>query len=264
MIYKTVKANDGLSDVIVYEEERIDDLQLNKLRIIQNPKWFCFGIDAVLLSHFIKLKRNDTVVEFGTGTGIIPILLSGKSTFSKIYAFEVQADVADMANRSIILNQLEDKIQVITDNLKNAHLHFKKGDIDVVFSNPPYMSGEGGIKNDHPQKTISRHETLCNLEDIISKASELLKFRGRFYMIHRPNRLVDIMTLCRKYKLEPKEIRMIQPYNDKKPNIFLLMCSKGGQSDLKFHDPLIVYNKDGSFTDEIYHIYKTENITVFE
>ena len=127
MIYKTVKANDGLSDVIVYEEERIDDLQLNKLRIIQNPKWFCFGIDAVLLSHFIKLKRNDTVVEFGTGTGIIPILLSGKSTFSKIYAFEVQADVADMANRSIILNQLEDKIQVITDNLKNAHLHFKIG-----------------------------------------------------------------------------------------------------------------------------------------
>ena len=246
------------------EDERIDDLQLNGLRIIQNPNWFCFGIDAVLLSHFIKLKKNEIAVEFGTGTGIIPILLSGKAEFSKIYAFEVQNEVSDMARRSVQMNHLEEKIEIINDNLIHANRYFEKGKVDVVFSNPPYMSGNGGIKNDFIQKSISRHEVLCTLEDIIAKASELLKFRGKFYMIHRPSRLVDIMVLCRKYKLEPKEIRMIQPYHDKKPNIFLIMCSKGGQADLKFHDPLIVYNKTGGFTEEIYRIYKEENITVFE
>ena len=245
------------------EDERIDDLQLDGLKIIQNPKGFCFGIDAVLLSHFIKVRSNETVVEFGTGTGIIPILLSSKGKFAKIKAFEVQAEVADMANRSILMNGLSEKIEIIQDNLKAAQNYISQGTIDVVFSNPPYMSGEGGIKNENLKKTISRHEILCNLEDIISQASKLLKFRGRFYMIHRPNRMVDILTLCRQYKLEPKEIRMIQPYQDKKPNIFLLMCSKGGQPDLKFMDPLIVYEKDGCYTSEIYKIYSMQNITVF-
>lgn len=246
------------------EHERIDDLQLNGLKIIQDPKGFCFGIDAVLLSNFIKLKPSDDVVEFGTGTGIIPILLTGKSTFKKIHAFEVQHEVAEMAGRSVRLNQLTDKIAIIEDNLTAAHKYFESGSIDVVFSNPPYMSAEGGIKNDHTLKAISRHEVLCSLEDIIAGASRLLKHRGKFYLIHRPNRMVDIVALCRQYKLEPKEIRMIQPYYDKRPNIFLMMCSKGGQSDLKFHDPLIVYEKDGSYTSEIHEIYGMENITVFK
>jgi len=244
--------------------ERIDDLQLDGLKIIQNPKGFCFGIDAVLLSNFIKLKRNESAVEFGTGTGIIPILLSGKASFEKIRAFEVQPEVADMARRSVMMNGLESRIEIIQDNLIEAGKYFEKGTLDVVFSNPPYISGEGGIKNDDTLKMISRHEILCSLEDIILQASRLLRFRGRFYMIHRPNRLVDILTLCRAHSLEPKEIRFIQPFHDKKPNIFLIMCSKGGQSDLKFHDPLVVYNKDGSYTDEIYRIYGMENITVFE
>ncbi len=248
---------------LILEYERLDDLQLNGLKIIQNPKGFCFGIDAVLLSNFIKLKSKETAVEFGTGTGIIPILLCGKTSFHRIHAFEVQDEVASMATRSVKLNGLEDKVEIINDNLINVFDHLTPGNIDVVFTNPPYMSGNGGLKNEGALKTISRHEVLCNLEDIIKNAAKALKFRGRFYMIHRPNRLVDILTLCRQYKLEPKEIRMIQPYYDKKPNIFLLMCSKGGQSDLKFMDPLIVYNKDGSYTDEIYNIYKSENITVF-
>ncbi len=246
------------------ENERIDDLQLGGLRIIQDPKGFCFGIDAVLLSNFIKLKPNDQVVEFGTGTGIIPILLSGKSKFKKIHAFEVQHAVADMARRSVKLNALNDLIEIIEDNLTESPKYFESGIIDVVFSNPPYMSSEGGIKNDHTLKAISRHEILCSLEDIVAGASRLLKNKGKFYMIHRPNRLVDIIALCRQYKLEPKEIRMIQPYYDKRPNIFLLMCSKGGQSDLKFLDPLIVYEKDGRYTSEIYDIYGMENITVFK
>jgi tRNA1Val (adenine37-N6)-methyltransferase len=252
------------NEVELKEHERIDDLQLGGLRIIQDPKGFCFGIDAVLLSNFIKLKPSDEVVEFGTGTGIIPILLTGKSTFKKIHAFEVQREVAEMAKRSVRLNKLCDKIEIIEDNLTQSSKYFESGVMDVVFSNPPYMSGEGGIKNDHTLKAISRHEVLCSLEDIIENASKLLKHRGKFYMIHRPNRLVDIIALCRQYKLEPKEIRMIQPYYDKRPNIFLIMCSKGGQSDLKFLDPLIVYEKDGSYTAEIHDIYGVENITVFK
>ncbi|HAS74195.1 MAG TPA: SAM-dependent methyltransferase [Clostridiales bacterium UBA8960] len=251
------------TDVEIKADERMDDLQLDGLRIIQNPMGFCFGVDAVLLSNFVKLKKDEVAVEFGTGTGVIPILLSGRKSFKKIIAFEVQPEVADMAKRSIRLNHLEESIQIIEDNLKEARQYIDSGSIDVVFSNPPYMSTDGGIKNDHSMKAISRHEVLCNLEDIVSEASRMLKFRGRFYMIHRPHRLVDIVTLCRKYKLEPKEIRMIQPYYDKKPNIFLIMCSKGGRSDLKFHDPLIVYEKDGRYTDEIYKIYGMENITVF-
>lgn len=253
---------ENLSEFI-YEYERIDDLQLNGLRIIQNPKGFCFGIDAVLLSNFVKIKPKEVAVEFGTGTGIVPILLAGKTNFQKIHAFEVQAEVAHMATRSVKLNELEEKIEIIHDNLINVFDHIAPSSVDVVFTNPPYMSGNGGIKNDDVLKTISRHEIMCSLEDIIKNASKLLKFRGRFYMIHRPNRMVDILTLCRQYKLEPKEIRLIQPYSDKKPNIFLVMCSKGGQSDLKFMDPQIVYNKDGSYTNEIYEIYQNEKITVF-
>lgn len=252
------------NEVELKEHERIDDLQLGGLRIIQDPKGFCFGIDAVLLSNFIKLKPSDEVVEFGTGTGVIPILLTGKSAFKKIHAFEVQHEVAEMAKRSVRLNQLNEKIDIIEDNLTESGKYFGKGTIDVVFSNPPYMSGDGGIKNNHTLKAISRHEVLCSLEDIIANASKLLKHRGKFYMIHRPNRLVDIVALCRQYKLEPKEIRMIQPYYDKRPNIFLIMCSKGGQSDLKFLDPLIVYEKDGGYTAEIHDIYGMENITVFK
>lgn len=251
------------TEVIVHPHERIDDLQLDGLRIIQNPAGFCFGVDAVLLSNFIKLKSGERAVEFGTGTGVIPILLSGRKHFEKITAFEVQPEVADMARRSVLLNGLNDRIEVVEDNLKEARRYIDPASVDVVFSNPPYMSTNGGLKNDHAMKTISRHEVLCTLEDIISEASKLLKFRGRFYMIHRPNRLVDILTLCRHYKLEPKEIRMIQPYVDKKPNVFLIMCSKGGNSDLKFLDPLIVYEKDGRYTQEIHMIYGMENITVF-
>lgn len=244
--------------------ERIDDLQINGLRIIQDPAGFCFGIDAVLLSHFIRVKNNEQMVEFGTGTGVIPILLSARTSFQKIYAFEVQPEVANMAKRSVFMNHLEDKIEIVEDNLVDVLNHIKAGTMDVVFSNPPYMSASGGIKNEDVKRSISRHEILCNLEDVIEKASKLLKFRGRFYMIHRPNRMVDILTLCRKYNLEPKEIRMIQPYYDKRPNIFLMMCSKGGQSDLKFLDPLIVYEKNGNYTKEIFDIYDSAQITVFD
>lgn len=248
---------------LVMPHERVDDLQLKGLKIIQDPKGFCFGIDAVLLSNFTKLKSGDTVVEFGTGTGIIPILLSGKTEFNKIYAFEVQVQMAEMAKRSIALNGLEDRIEVIHANLKDANNYVQSGSVDVVVSNPPYMSGSGGLKNPSDLKAISRHEVLCTLEDIVEKAAKLLKFKGKFYLIHRPNRLVDIFVLCRKYKLEPKQIRMIQPFIHKSPNICLIQCVKGGNSELHVKEPLIVYEQDGTFTKEIYEIYGMENITSF-
>ncbi len=253
-----------LEQELIMPHERVDDLQLEGLKIIQDPKGFCFGIDAVLLSHFVKVKRTHRIVEFGTGTGIIPILLAGKTQFEHLYAFEVQEEVADMARRSVKLNHLEDRIEIIKANLKESLQYFDKGTIDTIVSNPPYMSTDGGIKNPSDKKAISRHEVLCTLEDIIVNASSLLKPGGNLYMIHRPNRLADLIYLCKQNKLEPKEIRMIQPYAHKKPNIFLMRCAKGGRPDLKFHDPLIVRTDQGDYTKEIYDIYGMENITVFE
>lgn len=244
-------------------EERIDDLQLNGLKIIQDPSGFCFGIDAVLLSDYTKVPKNGIVVEFGTGTGIIPILLSAKSPFSKCYAFEVQNKVADMARRSVKMNGLEDKIEIICDNLIHAQNYVPFGTVDTVVTNPPYMSPHMGLKNPNNEKAISRHEVLCTLEDIVDKASKLLKFRGNFYMIHRPNRLVDIISLCRKYQLEPKEMRMVQPFEGQAPNIFLIKCVKGGNPEMKVMPPLIVYQAKGEFTDEIYDIYGMVKMTSF-
>lgn len=249
--------------VLVHAHERVDDLQLDGLKVIQDPSGFCFGIDAVLLSNFIKLKAKDVAVEFGTGTGVIPILLSGKATFRKIMAFEVQSQMADMANRSVLLNNLQERIEIVNANLVDSLDYIGAGSVDVVFSNPPYMTGSGGLKNPSDLKAISRHEVLCSLEDIVDKASKLLKFRGNFYLIHRPSRLVDIFALARQYGLEPKVLRMIQPYAHKKPNICLIKCVKGGNSELTVLEPLVVYTPEGNFTDEIYDIYGMENITAF-
>lgn len=248
----------------VKAHERIDDLQLNGLKIIQNPDGFCFGIDAVLLSDFTKVKEGATVVELGTGTGIIPILLSAKTKASKISAFEVQASMAEMATRSVEMNGLGERIQIINDNLKSYQKYFEKSSVDVVVSNPPYMSGNSGIHNEDDLKRISRHEILCNLEDIIRVSASMLKTGGAFYMVHRPNRLVDIVCLMRQYKLEPKEVRFVQPKIDKKPNIMLIKGVRGGRAELKYHDPLVVYQENGDYTSEIYQIYGNVQIDVFD
>lgn len=252
-----------IEEIELLEDERIDDLQLDGLKIIQNPKGFCFGIDAVLLSDFAKVGSGADVVEFGTGTGIVPILLSAKSAYRHLTAFEVQEEVAHMARRSVNLNALGHRIDVVHDNLKNALNYKAAGMVDVVITNPPYMSGDMGIKNESLEKAISRHEVMCTLEDIIQMASKLLKFRGKFYMIHRPNRLVDIIALCRQYKLEPKVMRMIQPFENKAPNIFLIECIKGGRPEMRVQPPLIVYKDKGVFSDEIYQIYSMVQMTSF-
>lgn len=244
------------------DNERIDDLQCKGLKIIQNPKGFCFGMDAVLLSNFCEIKKGATVVDLGTGTGIIPILIAGKSNAKKIYGIEIQSEVADMAKRSVTLNNLEDRIEIINEDFKKAKEFIDVNSIDVVTSNPPYMNVDSGLKNPEDMKAISRHEIKCTLEDVISTASRLLKHNGHFYLVHRPHRLVDIMCLCRQYKLEPKKLRFVHPSKNKKPNLLLLKCIKAARSELKFLSPLYVYKDDGNYTDEVYAIYGKKSIEV--
>lgn len=239
---------------LLKQHERIDDLQINNLKIIQNPQGFCFGIDAVLLANFVELKKNAKVVDLGTGTGIIPILIAGKSKTSHITALEIQESVADMARRSVKLNSLEDRIEVLTMDLKVAENQLPVNNFDVITSNPPYMHPKG-LLNPEDMKSISRHEVKCNLEDVVATAARLLKHLGRFFMIHRPQRLVDIMYYCRKYKLEPKKIQFVHPTYDKRPNLLLLECRKAAQPELRVLDPLYVYDNKGKYTKKVYEIY---------
>ncbi len=249
-----------MDEALLKENERIDDLKCKGLKIIQNPKGFCFGIDAVLLGNFCEIKKEAKVVDLGTGTGIMPILIAGKSSAKKVYAVEIQEKVADMAKRSVLLNKLEKRIEIINEDLKNIEGVIGVNSIDVVVSNPPYMNPSGGLKNPEDLKAISRHEIKCTLEDVIKTAGRLLKHNGHFYLVHRPHRLVDIMCLCRKYKLEPKKLRFVHPSKNKKPNLLLLKCIKAARPELKLLDPLYVYKEDGSYTDDIHNIYGKESL----
>lgn len=239
--------------------ERIDDLNISDLRIIQNPRWFCFGIDAVLLGNFVEMKKSSRVVDLGTGTGIIPLLLAGKTTESHITGLEIQDEVADMAKRSIELNNLQHRIDIINVDLKKAEGLLEVNSYDVVTTNPPYMHSEGLINPDD-KKAISRHEIMCSLEDVIKIASRLLKHHGRFFMVHRPQRLVDIMVLCRRYKLEPKRLQFVHPSYGKKPNLMLIECKKAANPELKILDPLVVYDEDRNYTKSIIEIYNKASV----
>lgn len=247
-------------ETLIKSEERVDDLQVRDLKIIQNPKGFCFGIDAVLISNFCEVKENATVVDLGTGTGIIPLLIAGKSAASKIYGFEIQAEVADMAKRSVAYNGLEQRIEIVQANLCEAGSYLGAGIADVVVSNPPYVSKGGGLVNPTSQKAISRHEIHCTLEDVIQTSARLLKPGGSLFMVHRPQRLVDLMWYCRTYNLEPKLLRFVHPSLSAKPNIILVKCIKNSKPELKYLEPLIVYGDDGQYTEELKAIYATKSI----
>lgn len=243
------------------ENERIDDLQYKGLKIIQNTKGFCFGIDAVLLSDFARnIRKNSIVLDLCSGTGIVAILLEAKTEVKKIYAVEIQDEIADMSKRSIDLNKQSEKIEVINDNLKNIDKYFAKESIDVVTVNPPYKKAGSGVINELDTKTISRHEVLCTLDDIINKSQVVLKTGGSFFMVHRVERLVDIFYLMRKRNIEPKRVRFVHPEEGKAPNLVLVQGVKGGKSFLKVEDPIYVYDKDGRYTCTIMDIYnmKTE------
>lgn len=244
-----------MDEKLLKENERIDDLQRNHYRIIQDPDRFCFGMDAVLLSGFARVPEGAKVLDMGTGTGIIPILLEAKTKASHLTGLEIQADSADMAGRSVKLNHLEDKIDIITGDIKEAVSLFGAASFDVVTCNPPYMTEHHGITNEYTPKAIARHELLCSLEDVISQAAKLLRPGGSFFMVHRPFRLVDIMVLMRQYKLEPKRMKLVYPFIDKEPNMVLIEACRGGRPRMTVEKPLIVYREPGKYTDEIYDIY---------
>ncbi len=235
--------------------ERLDELQRNGYFIIQNPKRFCFGIDAVLLSGFATAKSGEKVLDLGTGTGIIPILMEAKTKGRHFTGLEIQPDMAEMAARSVAYNHLEEKIRIVTGDIKEASHIFGAASFDVVTSNPPYMNDAHGLKNPDLSKAIARHEICCTLEDVVREASRLLVNGGRFYMVHRPFRLVEIFEVMRRYKLEPKRMKLVHPYVDKEPNLVLLEGIKGGGSMIRIEKPLIVYASEGVYMPEIYEIY---------
>lgn len=244
-----------MDEKLLKENERIDDLQRNNYKIIQDPERFCFGMDAVLLSGFARVPEGAKVLDMGTGTGIIPILLEAKTKALHLTGLEIQPDSADMAGRSVRLNHLEDKIDIITGDIKEAVSLFGAASFDVVTCNPPYMTEHHGITNEYTPKAIARHELLCNLEDVISQAAKLLRPGGSFFMVHRPFRLVDIMVLMRQYRLEPKRMKLVYPFADKEPNMVLIEACRGGRPRMTVEKPLIVYREPGKYTDEIYDIY---------
>ncbi len=235
--------------------ERLDELQRNGYVIIQNPKKFCFGMDAVLLSGFAQVKEKECALDLGTGTGIIPILLEAKTKGKHFTGLEIQPESANMAKRSVELNHLESKIEIVTGDIKDASKRFGASSFDVITTNPPYMIGNHGLKNAEHAKTIARHEVLCTLEDILRESSRLLPPKGRFYMVHRPFRLAEIICLMTKYGMEPKRMKLVYPFADREPNMVLIEGLRGGKPRLTVEKPLIIYKEDGKYTDEIYEIY---------
>lgn len=236
-------------------EERLDDLQIKGYQIIQNPGKFCFGIDAVLLSSFAKVKRGEKVLDLGTGTGILPILLEAKSEGKHFTGLEIQEESADMARRSAEYNHLQEKIEIVTGDIKEAATIFGTVSFDVITTNPPYMIGQHGLSNPESAKAIARHEVLCCLTDILRESAKILRPKGRFYMVHRPFRLAEILAEMQKYGLEPKRMRLVYPYVDKEPNMVLVEGMKGANPRMTVEPPLIVYEKDGSYTEELLKMY---------
>ena len=235
--------------------ERIDDLMRDGLKLIQNTDIFCFGMDAVLLSTYARAGKKDRVLDMGTGNGIIPVLMQSNpgSTYS---ALEIQEGSAQLARRNVELNHLENRISVVKGDIKEASTIFGEASFNVVTSNPPYMNENHGIVNPDSAKAIARHELLCSLDDVIREASRCLKSKGKMYMVHRPNRLVDIFDTMRKYHLEPKRMRLVYPYVNKAANMVLIEAVKGGNSQLIVEEPLIVYKTDGTYTDALLKMYE--------
>ncbi len=237
------------------EGERIDDLERKGYKIIQNPDYFCFGIDAVLLSFYAKTKAGDKVIDLGCGNGIIPLLLSARQDDLDITGLEIQKQNAEMAKRSVAYNKLEEQIHIVTGDIKDAANQLGASSFDIVTTNPPYMIADHGLKNRQDAKSIARHEVACSLEDILQQSAKLLKVKGRFYMVHRPFRLAEIMSKMVKVGIEPKRMRLVYPYVDKEPNMVLIEGIKGGRPRITVEKPLIIYEKPGQYTQEVYEIY---------
>ena len=242
-------------NVEIKDYERVDDLHRNGYRIIQDPKRFCFGIDAVILSGFAEVRKGERAMDLCTGTGVIPILLEAKTDGSHFTGLEIQSESGEMAIRSVLLNDLQDKVTIDEGDVKNTEALYRASSFNVVTVNPPYMNDGGGLKNEYSPKTIARHEVLCSLEDVVSASARLLAPQGRLYMVHRPHRLTDIMVTLRKYRLEPKKLRFVHSFCDREPVMVLIEAVSNGKPMVKVMPPLIIYKEDNSYTDEIMKIY---------
>lgn len=244
-----------MKEYLKYPGEHIDDLLCDNLKIIQQDGAYKFAIDSVLLANFIKAGKNDRVIDLGTGSGVIPILLCAKTCAKEIIGIEIDEAACGRAKRSIKMNGLEDRVKILCADLKKAPEIFGSESFTVVSANPPYMTvGEGKI-SPNQSIAIARHEIAASLRDVISTASNLLTFSGKFYMVYRTVRLVDAICSMRNFRLEPKLMRFVHPKFSESPNLFLVMAKKGASSGLKMLPPLLVYNADGSYTDEIIKIY---------
>lgn len=245
----------GRAKAVLKAGERLDELNRNGYMIIQDKDKFCFGMDAVLLTGFAAVKPGEKVLDMGTGTGVIPILLEAKTEGTRFWALEIQEESADMARRSVSYNNLEEKISIVTGDIKEASQIFKKSSFDVITCNPPYIDDNHGLKNPDIPKAIARHELFCTLDDVVREASLLLKPGGRFYMVHRPHRLAEIIYKLKEYKLEPKRMRFVHPFADREANMVLIESARGGNPMVRVERPLIVYEKPGIYAAEIYEIY---------
>ena len=244
------------------ENERIDDLQYKGLKVIQNNKGFCFGIDSVILSDFAKnIKDNSRVVDLGTGSGVIGLLLCKKTKLKEIIGIEIQKDVANMAKRSIRLNNLENMFQIVNENINDIFLQgiLNKNQYDVVVMNPPYKEVGTGKQNEDEVKLISRHEIKAKLSDFIATASNLLKDKGEVYIVHKPERTIDIMQKMRENKIEPKEMKIVYPYKNAEASLILIKGVKGGKKFFKIMEPLYIYENNGEYTEQIKQIYNENN-----
>lgn len=240
---------------LVKEGERVDDLELSDLRIIQDPERFCFGMDAVLLTGFATAAKGDRCLDLGTGTGIIPILMSAKTEAAHLTGLEIQPDSADMARRSVELNDLSSRIDIVTGDLREAASLFEAASFDVVTSNPPYMIADHGLQNPDSHLAIARHEVCATLEDVVRAAAHLVRTGGSFYMVHRPFRLAEIIRTLSEYRLEPKRMRLVYPFADKEPNMVLIQAVRGGKSRMQVEKPLIVYSAQGVYSEEMVRDY---------
>lgn len=239
----------------IKSDETLDDIQINNMHIIQKKNAFRFGVDAVLLANFANIKKGINVVDLCTGTGIVPFIIAGKRNPEKITGIEIQSEMIDMARRSVAYNKLEGRIEFICGDLKDEKVLNGLRGVDVVTVNPPYKLRNSGLISADDKNAIARHEICCTLEDVIKASKLMLKDGGKLYMVHRPERLADILCTMRKYKIEPKRIRMVHPSPDKSPNIVLLEGQKYGGEFLRWEPPLYIHDDKGKYTEEIDRIY---------
>lgn len=248
------KSGDGRG-LLLRDDERIDDLERNGYGIIQKKNGFCFGMDAVLLSGFAWARRGERVLDLGTGTGIIPILLAAKTEGEHFTGLEIQEEMVDMAHRSVQLNGLEERVSMVQGDIREASRIFGRASFDVVTSNPPYMNDRHGLKNPELPKAIARHEVLCTLEDVVREAAAVVKPGGRFYLVHRPRRLAEILSVLREYRLEPKRMKLVHPFVDREANMVLIEAARGGGAMMRVEAPVIVFREPGVYTEEIRTVY---------